>query len=160
MKNLKLLNIVSALLALITIILMFIPFWTFTEDGVESSATISQFIWTPSSYKTLQKELKTAFDVKDLNLNTPALSVAASLFFAAFSIFSLLKNLNGTSGSAVCLVLGFSNIWGFIRVPMLHMASWWIAFPIIGVILIALNVSGVIAQIRSSHAKALSAYTT
>ena len=137
---------------------MFVPFWTFTDGEETATATISQFIWTPSSYKPLQKMLKAEFDVKDLNLNTPALTIAACLFFSVFSIISLLKDLNGPKGCVWGMVLGFFNVWGFIRVPMLHMNPIWYAFPVMGVILIVLNVGGVIQQIRISHEKAVSIY--
>lgn len=158
MKNIKVLNLVSIVLALVTIALMFVPFWSFGEGEEAGTATISQFIWTPSSYKPLQKLLQAEYDVKELNLNTPALSVAACLFFSVFSIISLLRDFNGFKGCASSLLLGFFNIWGFLRVPMLHMNPLWIAFPIIGVVLIGINISGVIRQIRLSHEKAVSIY--
>ena len=158
MKNLKVLNLISIALALVTIILMFVPFWTYTDGDETVSTTISQLIWTPSSYKPLQKFLKAELDVKDLNLNTPALTIFACLFFSAYSIFALLKDLKGTSGCAISLILGFFNVWGFIRVPMLHMNPIWIAYPVMGVLLIVLNISGVIQQIRISHQKAISIY--
>ena len=71
---------------------------------------------------------------------------------------SYAANLKGTGGSTACLVLGFFNVWGYLRVPMLHMNSWWWAYVVIGAILLVLNISGVIQQIRASHQKAVNAY--
>lgn len=159
MKNPITVNIISIVLALLTIVLMFVPFWSFTDDEETITTSISEFIWTPSNDKALQKHLKSTFEIKgDLNLNTPALTIAACLFFAVFSIYSVLRNLNGTKGAASCVVLGFFNVWGFLRVPMLHMNAWWWIYPVIGAVLIVLNVSGVIKQIRASHEKAVNAY--
>lgn len=159
LKNPITLNIISILLALLTIALMFVPFWSFTDDEETITTSISEFIWRPSNDKALQKHIKSELEIKgDLNLNTPALTVAASLFFSVFSIISVLKSLKGTGGSAACMVLGFFNVWGFLRVPMLHMNAWWWIFPVIGAALIVLNVSGVIKQIRASHEKAVNAY--
>ena len=159
MKNPIIVNIISIVLALLTIALMFVPFWTFADGEETISASLTDLIWTPSNDKDIQKAIKKELEIKgDLNLNTPALTVAASLFFAAFSIFSVLKNLKGTGGSTACLVLGFFNVWGYLRVPMLHMNSWWWAYVVIGAILLVLNISGVIQQIRASHQKAVNAY--
>ena len=131
----KILNYVSALLLIVLLVLQFTPYWSFGEGAKAGEASVSQYIWLPSDYKTLTKELEKTFD--DYSINNIIVPPIVVLVAGAVGIvLSILM-----AGKAVPCILpvlaGGVGLWGWLTMPVFKLgASWGIQVALMAVVLV------------------------
>lgn len=124
-------NIILAVLMLALLVTQFIPFWECAdcEDGM---ATISDYIWFPSSHKDITTNMKDVYgndyEIADIVMTPVLILVTAALSI----IFCVVKNRSGLI-ALIPLVGGLATVIGYLSEPAYQMHSSWIVTLILGI---------------------------
>ncbi len=144
-NRIRMLNYICAGLAMVLVVLQFIPFWgcfQCSTCGEGRVISINEYIWFANDHKTgltsvLQKYYIPGFQAMDV-VGASVLIQLASLFALAMCIIKPTK----LTAAASALVAGLSCVVGYLTQPAYQMGQMWQVHLVIGIlnILAALGV--------------------
>lgn len=121
--NQKIHSYICAALMLLLLVLQFMPFWHYGEQG-ELSASINAYIWLPMDHNDLTDYL-TASIGDDYVINQILFMPIVTLILEACGIpFCLFKSKHPASllFPAAC---GFAGVWGYLTKPAFRLGANW-----------------------------------
>ncbi len=127
-NRIRMLNYICAGLAVVLVVLQFIPFWGCYQCktcGDGKIISINEYIWFANDHKTgltsvLQKYYIPGFQVSDL-VATSVLIQVASLFTLVMCIARPAK----LTASAFALIAGLACVVGYLTHPVYQMGQLW-----------------------------------
>ena len=138
-KRAAIINITACVLMVFTVVLQFLPFWSF-EDG---SASIASDVWLPEEQDALQNYLEGQFG-NDFTVNAIHAPFALQLVFTVIGIVMCLTNKNKSWPAVVGGISGIFGIYGFLTKPAMQLGGNWALQLIITIIMLAIAVYALI----------------
>ena len=141
----KLGNYICAALALVLLIFQFAPFWSYTKDGVDESASINEFVWLTPKEDVLIGEFAKLTDpnigrvTKDVRIDVVVPMVVSCVAILLLGIFSVIFCIKKGRNGLIAIVPGLAALAGiltFIFNPVFRLGSTWIVQLIICVVLL------------------------
>jgi len=146
----KICHWVSAVLLIVLLVLQFTPYWSFGEGDKAGEASVSQYIWLPSDYKTLTKELEKTFD--DYSINDIILPPILVLVLGAVGVVLGVLMAGKPLAGIIPTLCGAAGLWGWLTMPVLKMgATWGIQVALMAVILVV-GVVSLVTMIQKKKA--------
>lgn len=148
--NVKLFNVMCAVLMAILLVLQFVPFWHFVDGETETAVSISSYMWFPDDNKALDKHLESLIEGHSINdmLLPPILTLVLS---AVGTVLCLLK-----PGKVLALLLpmgcGLAAVIGYLSIPALQAGAGWGLHLALGVALVVAAAAGLALNAKSGRA--------
>ena len=156
-----------ALIMLVILALMFVPFWSYTgtnEDTFEPEdriTSINGYLWFPSDHSELEDAFNEYeegglnalyeaspmnFDengyLEDIDANKIAFPIGFQILFGAFGIAACLWKPKANAIALLPICCGLAGIYGYLVIPALRMgpAGLWITSLVLACIAIVLGI--------------------
>lgn len=121
-KLTKIMNIACAVLALVLLVMQFMPFWYMGEET--EPVSIGGYVWFPSDHgevtSYLQEQVNSDFKINDV-IAMPILV----LLLGAASMVVCIWQMNNPLVSILPIACGLSGVWGFLAKAAFRLGSTW-----------------------------------
>ena len=152
MKTLKnktvLTNMVCALLMIVLLVLQFLPYWQYAEDG--GSCSISGYVWFPTDHKELESWISAQVEGYDLNGFVGAALLVFGLAVTG-TAFCLFQRRNGWP-SVLVTACGAAGMIVYLCNGALRLGSVWLVHLLVCAAVLALGIYSVIGWVRGMKA--------
>lgn len=146
--SVSMLNLVSAALMLVLLILQFTPFWHFDGES-EQSSSIQSYVWFPEDHKELDSYLSESCGV-DYSLNSiVAMPVLVLVLGAVGVVLCIMKGRHWATAllPAAC---GLVGTWGYLSRAAYHLGSGWGFHLVLCIAVLILGVSAAVLGVRET----------
>ena len=118
----KIMNIACAVLALVLLVMQFMPFWYMGEET--EPVSIGGYVWFPSDHGEvtgyLQEQVSSDFKINDII----AMPILVLLLSVATMVVCIWK-MNNPLVSILPIACGLSGAWGFLAKAAFRLGSTW-----------------------------------
>lgn len=137
------LNYACAVVMLLLVVLLFVPFWNTGEETV----SINSYVWMPSEQKGLESYFADALGEKpDINevVTAPVFLLLLGVLGAPLCIIMG----QSTFGSLLGIPFGIVGIWGYATCPVLQLGALWELHLALCIAALALSLGALISGLR------------
>ncbi len=143
----KAFNMIGACLMVLLLVMQFVPFWQYGEPV--KSVSIQGYVWFPTDYKDLDKELQEQTNDSQFGIsNIVLMPVLELLLCCAGAVFCFVKS-DQTLALLFPIAAGAMGIYGYLK-PAFKLGSLWPMHIMLCVLLLAIGITGFIMTL---HAK-------
>lgn len=150
-------NYIAALLLLVLVVLMFMPFWTFTRGEATMQVSMNAYVWFPNDNTALQTALRNAIEsTGKINVTHTVLQPAFMLIFGVIGAGFCLAKPSSKVAAFFPALVGALGIWCFASISIYRVLNnLWIPMLIICCLALALGVYGMIFNPKKPIKKAV-----
>lgn len=121
--SVSMLNLVSAALLIVLLVLQFTPFWHF-DGETEQSSSIQSYVWFPDDHKELDSYLTEACG-ENYSLNSIVAMPVLVLALGAVGVVLCAVKSNRWQVSMLPAACGLVGAWGYLSRAAYHLGSGW-----------------------------------
>lgn len=144
-KLTKVMNIACAVLALVLLVMQFMPFWYMGEET--EPVSIGGYVWLPSDHgevtSYLQEQVSSDFKINDV-IAMPILV----LLLGAASMVLCIWQMNNPLAGLLPIACGLSGVWGFLTKAAFRLGSTWGMQHALCIGLIALGAAALVVGLK------------
>ena len=136
MTRTRSINIICVLLMILLVVLQWTPFWTFesAKNGTQT-ASIQQYIWTPTELTDLTKHLQTETGIAGFSVEKIMLTPLFELILFIAGLILCTWKGNRPLTAIIPIAIGLVGIFGYLSNPAFQLGSGWSLHFVVCVVL-------------------------
>lgn len=149
-------NIICVLIMILLIVLQWTPFWTFesAKNGTQS-ASIQQYIWTPTELTDLTKSLQAKTGISDLSVEKIMLTPLFELILFIAALLLCTWKGNRPLTAIIPIAMGLIGIFGYLSNPAFQLGYGWSFHLVLCVVLKDLGIVNLLMNWVRPEARAV-----
>ncbi len=142
----KAFNMIGACLMILLLVMQFVPFWQYGEPA--NSVSIQGYVWFPTDYKDLDKELQEQTNDPQFGVSNIVLMPVLELLLCCIGAVCCFVKSEHALPLLFPIIAGMIGIFGYLK-PAFRLGSLWPMHITLCVVLLAIGMIGFIMAQRA-----------